>query len=72
MQQKQGYTTPPATTILPPRLLQEFHGQLGSALLVALVDGHGAWPSAKPAWFSPAGGTEMKIFGLKWIKLEKP
>ena len=50
----------------PPRLLQELYGQLGSALLVALVDGHGTWPSGKPAWFQfppPVGGTEMKIFG---------
>ena len=56
MQQTQGPTTPSspsATTILTPDLLQELYGQLGSALLVALVDGHGTWPSGKPAWLPP-------------------
>ena len=69
MQQTQGPTTPSspsATTILTPDLLQELYGQLGSALLVALVDGHGTWPSGKPAWLPP-GGTEMKMFGPKEV-----
>lgn len=54
---------------LPPRLLQELYGQLGSALLVALVDGHGTWPSGKPAWFPPRWYWNEDLWALKrWTK----